>query len=211
MTENPSQRGRFFVLDGVDGCGKSTQAELLCDLLRATAGTPPLHLREPGGTRLGEALRSLLLSREFEIEAGVESLMFCASRAQMLSEQVEPALAAGRHVVCERGNPSTFAYQCAAGKLEEERVLGLLGTWAATPKPSLEILLGVDVARAGERRGSAGDRIEDKGLSFQAAVARGYERYFELASGNGNVVQVSGEGSPEEVAKLVWNEVSRVL
>lgn len=204
-------RGRFFVLDGVDGCGKSTQAALLCERLDAAGQEPALHLREPGGTQLGEALRGLLLSREFEIEAGVESLLFCASRAQMLSEQVEPALAAGRHVVCERGNPSTFAYQCAAGELDEKQVLALLGTWAGSPEPTLEILLGVDVGRAGERRGASGDRIEDKGLEFQAAVALGYERYFELSDGASRVLKVSGEGSAEDVAELVWKEAQHVL
>lgn len=205
------QRGGFFILDGVDGCGKSTQAALLCERLGDAGTEPVLHLREPGGTQLGEALRALLLSREFEIEAGVESLLFCASRAQMLSEQVEPALAAGRHVVCERGNPSTFAYQCAAGKLDEARVLALLETWAGSPEPTLEILLDVDVERAGERRGVAGDRIEDKGLGFQAAVALGYERYFELAAGASRVTKVSGEGSAEDVANLVWKQVQLVL
>ena len=204
-------RGRFFVLDGVDGCGKSTQAASLCERLAAAGCGAPLHLREPGGTRLGEALREVLLSREFEIEAGVESLLFCASRAQMLNEQVEPALAAGQHVVCERGNASTFAYQCAAGELDEKLVLNLLGNWAGAPKPTLEILLGVDVQRASERRGNAGDRIEDKGLGFQSAVARGYERYFELAGGSGRVVKVSGEGSAEDVGQLVWEETQRVL
>ncbi len=211
MSENPSQRGRFFVLDGVDGCGKSTQAQLLCEHLERDKRGAPLHLREPGGTRLGEALRALLLSREFEISAGVEALLFCASRAQMLREQVEPALAEGRHVVCERFNPSTFAYQCAAGDLDEKRVLQLLETWAGSPRPDLELLLQVDVQQAALRRGAAEDRIEDKGLTFQAAVAKGYQRYFELAQGGGRVVQVAGQGGAEDVSKLVWKEVQRVL
>ena len=211
MSKEDSGRGRFFVLDGVDGCGKSTQARLLCESLAKAGSERALHLREPGGTQLGEALRALLLSREFEIDSGVESLMFCASRAQSLKELIEPALASGRHVVCERFHPSTFAYQCAAGELDEARVLGLLETWAGSPKPTLEILLSVDVGRAADRRGNAEDRIEDKGLEFQRAVARGYERYYELVSGNGRVVKVSGEGSADAVAQLVWQEALNVL
>ena len=108
-------RGCFVVIDGVDGCGKTTQAGRLCRAL-AEAGRPePLHLREPGSTRLGETLREILLGSEHAISPKVQSLLFAAARRQTLEELVEPALAAGRDVVCERFHPSTFAYQAVAG------------------------------------------------------------------------------------------------
>lgn len=181
MTRAARTRGLFVVLDGVDGCGKSTQAARLCDALRAE-GHDPLHVREPGSTRVGEALRAVLLSREHDLSPRVETLLFAAARAQMLAELVEPALAAGRHVVCERFHPSTFAYQAVAGGLPERDVLELLERWAGTPRPDLEILLVLTPEEAARRRPRAGDRIEDKGLEFQRAVARGYARYRDLVA-----------------------------
>lgn len=208
MTTPARQRGRFLVLDGVDGCGKTTQARLLCERLEAAGEPAPLHLREPGGTPLGERLRELLLSREHTIHASTEALLFCASRSHMLRAEVAPALSAGRHVVCERFNPSTFAYQCAAGQLDEERVLQLLTTWSDDPTPDRVFLLQLDADDAHGRRGAASDRIEDKGLEFQRAVARGYERYAELVP---SVTRIDAARAPEDVAESVWLEVRRVL
>ena len=200
-----SGRGRFFVIDGVDGCGKTTQAQCL---VRALGVEPGLHLREPGSTPLGEELRRLLLSREYSIEAAVETLMFAAARRQMLDTLVEPALALGKHVVCERFNPSTYAYQAFAGELDEEEVLALLSTWAATPAPDLIVVLDVDVTAAATRRGAATDRIEAKGLEFQRAVAEGYRRYVEISP---HAVLIDGSGSVEAVHAAVLEEVDRVL
>src|SRR5687768_14641197 len=102
-----ARRARFFVLDGIDGCGKSTQAKLLVEALSRSATRPPLHLREPGSTGAGERIRELVLSHEHELDAGVELLLFAAARRQMLSEVVAPALREGRDVVCERFHAST--------------------------------------------------------------------------------------------------------
>lgn len=206
-----SEPGRFFVLDGVDGCGKSTQAERLCQRLESEFGRAPLHMREPGGSKLGEAIRSVLLSREHEIGAPAEALLFAASRAQNLASLVAPALTVGQHVVCERFHASTFAYQCAGGAVSEEQVLALLHTWAGQPAPDAEFWLAIDVDRASQRRGDAGDRIEDKGLEYQRQVAAGYERYFELSKANGTVVRIDGDASQDAVAESIWKEALRVL
>ncbi len=182
------------MLDGVDGCGKSTQARLLVEHLDA------LHLREPGSTAVGERVRSLLLDRELDMGPEVETLLFVAARRQTLDELVEPALAAGRDVVCERFHPSTFAYQAVAGGLDPEAVMDLLDTWAGTPSPDLIVLLETDVDHAAERRGEATDRIEDKGLAFQRRVSEGYRLYAELVD---HVRVVDGSRSVEEVAAEV--------
>ncbi|MEZ6017035.1 MAG: dTMP kinase [Planctomycetota bacterium] len=171
----------FVVLDGVDGSGKSTQAERLVAALArraAEAGRPaPVHLREPGTTPVGERVRALLLDPDLEIGAHAEVLLFAAARRESLTRVIAPALAAGRDVVCDRFHPSTFAYQGVAGDVGEERVLALLAEWAGAPAPDVEVVLDVDPCAAAGRRGRARDRIEAKGLAFQERVAEGYRRY----------------------------------
>lgn len=203
-----SSRGRFLVVDGLDGCGKSSQARRLVEALAAARGRRPLHLREPGGTPLGEALRGLLLSRTHTIGPAVETLLFAAARRQMLDERVAPALAAGDDVVCERFHPATLAYQAYAGGLDPDQVLGLLGTWAGSPAPDLVLLLDLEPELAALRRGPASDRIEDKGLEFQRAVRRGFQ---EAARRLPRVRVVDASGDEPQVARAVWAEVARVL
>jgi len=204
-----SKRALFVVLDGVDGCGKSTQARRLVEALARDASAPPLHVREPGSTRVGEALRAILLSRDHaHLSPRVETLLFAAARAQMLGELVAPALAAGRHVVCDRFHPSTFAYQAVAGGLPEREVLDLLASWAGSPRPDLEILLDIAPEAAALRRGQASDRIEDKGLEFQRRVARGYQRYKELVPAT---IVIDGARAEDVVARDVLAEVQRAL
>ncbi len=196
--------GTFVVLDGVDGCGKTTQAQrLVTDLAAAAsrAGTPPpLHVREPGTTAAGERIRAVLLDPDVHLGAAAEALLFAAARRQMLDELVRPALAAGRDVVCERFHPATFAYQAVAGELDEDRVLALLETWCGDPRPDVELILDVDVAEAARRRGPASDRIEGKGLGFQERVAEGFRRYAQRAE---RARVVDGRGEPDEVAARV--------
>jgi len=200
-------RGRFLVLDGIDGCGKSTQAQELARWL-ARDGGEVLHLREPGSTVVGEALREILLSRDSALSPAVETLLFAAARRQMLDQLVAPALARGCHVVCERFHASTFAYQAVAGGEDEARVLALLAEWAGSPAPDATLILDVDVATAGRRRGAPLDRIEDKGPEFQRRVAEGFARYAERTRG---VTLVDGRGEVQAVAERVRGEVERVL
>jgi dTMP kinase len=201
-------RGHFIVIDGIDGCGKSTQAERLCAALAAEGEPLPLHLREPGSTPVGERIRAILLDPDLVLSPPVEALLFAAARRAMLTDLVAPALVAGRDVVCERFHPSTFAYQAVAGGLDEDEVLDLLHTWAGTPRPDLVVLLDLDVDTASERRGAPTDRIEAKGLDFQRVVAEGYRRSAALL---GRVVTVDGRGTPDEVHAGVLREIRRAL
>ena len=206
-SERAARRGRFIVLDGIDGCGKTTQARRLVERLAHEGGAEPLHLREPGSTPVGEGLRALLLSREHALDPGTEALMLAASRRALLLDLVAPALEQGRDVVCERFHPSTFAYQAEAGGLDGDAVLELLRTWAGRPEPDLVVVIDADPRTAAARRGAATDRIEDKGLSFQERVARGYRRYAERVPGT---VVVDGGRSADAVAEEIAREVSRV-
>lgn len=204
----PSSRGRFLVLDGVDGCGKSTQAALLVERLARARAVAPLHLREPGSTPAGERIRAILLAHELELGPAAEALLVCAARAQMLEAAVEPALAAGRDVVCERFHPSTFAYQAIAGGLDEERVLELLSTWAGSPAPDLIVILDARPELAAARRGAPTDRIEAKGIAFQRLVAEGMRRY---VARDPRAVIVDANGPVEVVERAIAEEVRRVV
>ena len=197
------ERGCFLVLDGVDGCGKSTQARLLCEALGAE-GRSVLHLREPGGTALGEALRARLLHGEEPLSAEVEVLLFASARRQMLERAVAPALAEGRDVVCERSNASTFAYQAVAGGLDEERVLALLLGWCNEPAPDLTVWLDLPVELAGTRLDARADRIEARGPAFQHAVARGFARWAERVGGT---LRIDASGAREEVRSRILDAV----
>lgn len=199
------------MLDGIDGCGKSTQAETLVAWLRERGpggAGEVLHLREPGSTPLGESLRGMLLSRGLDPTPAVESLLFVAARRQMLDEVVAPALARGAQVVCERFHGSTFAYQAAGGGVPEGLLLDLMRAWAGAPEPDLTLWLDLDVERALARRGPASDRIEDKGAAYQRAVAEGFRRY---AQDSPRVVRVDANGDRDQVTAAVRREVERVL
>ncbi len=199
--ERTPTRPLFVVLDGVDGCGKSTQAALLVERLRARDACGVLHVREPGSTPLGERIRALLLGREHDLDSGVELLLFAAARRHMLRELAAPALARGEHVVCERFHASTFAYQSVAGELPEADVLAVLERWAGEPRPTHTLLIDVPPEHAARRRAGPTDRIEDKGLEFQRRVAAGYARYAQLANG---VKVVDGVGETALVADRIW-------
>ena len=203
--ERPASSARFVVLDGLDGCGKSTQAARLAAWFTARCGRPALHLREPGSTAAGERIRALLLERETALDVDSQVLLFAAARRQMLVELVAPALGSGRDVVCERFHSSTFAYQGTAGGVDEERLLALLLAWANVPAPDLTVILTLEPQAAAERRG-ASDRFESRPPEFHRAVAEGYRRYAARVPG---VVFVPAAGSIEDVEARVRAEVER--
>lgn len=198
-------RGRFFVLDGLDGCGKSTQAVRLAQALEGATGRAVLHLREPGSTAAGERIRTLLLDPEPALAPAAQALLFAAARRQMLEERVAPALEQGRDVVCERFHPSTVSYQGAALGVGEERVLELLLGWANEPAPDLTLVLDLEPETARQRRG-ARDRFEAREEDFHRRVAEAYRR---CARTMARVSLLSADGSPDEVAARIWREVER--
>ncbi len=200
-----SERPLFVVLDGVDGCGKSTQARMLSEKFGGHGRQPALHLREPGSTLVGERIRALFLDSDLHMGAGAEALLVLAARRQMLEERVAPALAAGIDVVCERFHPSTFAYQGVAGGLGASAVLELCERWAGDPRPDLVLLLDLDPGLALTRRGAASDRIEAREAEFHARVAEGYRRYPEEAA----CTVIDAAGAEAEVHQRILEEVQR--
>ena len=185
------------MLEGGEGVGKSTQAAALARHLGAVL------TREPGGTALGEALRDLLLgpARPAPV-ARAETLLMLAARAQHVAEVIEPALARGEDVVCDRYSGSTLAYQ-GYGRGLELGDLNDLDRWASGGRaPDLVILLDLPVERARRRRaGSAPDRIEGEGEEFLERVQAGFRELAAAAPGRWKVVDASGDVA--EVAAAV--------
>ena len=199
MTEG--RRGRLIALEGIDGCGKSTQA------LRLSERLGGVLTFEPGATKLGATLRRLLLDRDQPPVSGrAEALLMAADRAQHVAEVVMPALEAGSWVVTDRFSASTLAYQGYGRELDRSELSRLIGWATAGLQPDLTVLIDVPVALATERRGgTAGDRLEVEGDAFRRRVADGYRR---LAAGTlAPWLVVDGTGSEAEVAAAVWSGV----
>lgn len=160
-TSRPSARGLFIAFEGGDGAGKSTQAGLLTAALQAQ-GRVVLRTREPGGTPIGEKLRSLVLEHgQGDIDARTEALLFAASRAAHVRQVIAPALARGEVVICDRFIDSSVAYQGAGRSLGTD-VVRRLNEWGTDGLlPDLTILLDVD-PRTGRTRRTSGQATEDR-------------------------------------------------
>ena len=199
----------FITLEGIDRSGKTTQAAMLAEAL----GKETVLLREPGGTEIGERVRGLLKDPALELDVRAELLLFCAARAELAASVIEPALAEGRDVVCDRFIDSTAAYQGAARGLGVETVEGVNAIAVGERIPDLTLLLRIDpdaAARRGQQRLAAGeadgsDRFEGEGLSFQRTVAAAYD---ELAARHpARIVVIDAEGEPAQVHARVLEAV----
>jgi dTMP kinase len=166
----------FVTFEGVDGSGKSTQAQLLAEHL-SSLGREVVAIREPGGTPLGEHIRGLLLDGD-EPTAWAEAALFAAARAELAERVIRPALADDADVVCDRYLDSSLAYQGVARGLGIDRVLSL-NVAVSDLTPDRTFVLLVDAGTAAARTGSSPDRMEREDEAFRAAVADGYR---ELAA-----------------------------
>lgn len=177
-------RGRFIVFDGPDGSGKSTQFVRLDELVKS-AGIGVCEVREPGGTYIGEQVRQVLLdpSNTDEVDVRCEMLLFMASRAQLVAERINPAIAAGKLVLADRFISSTLAYQGAAGGVPIEDIMNIGRIALRQTWPDLVVVFDVDLATARQRMNpllrenefDAGhDRMEIKGAAFHQKVRQGY-------------------------------------
>jgi dTMP kinase len=163
----------FITFEGLDGSGKTTQAELLAESLRGE-GREVVATREPGGTPLGEEVRRLLLDG-LEMSPWAEASLFAAARAELVHRVIAPALDSGQDVVCDRYIDSSLAYQGIARDLGVERVLdlNLHATRGLLPDRTFLVLVNPDVAL---QRGSPSDRIEREGPEFHRAVDGAYRQ-----------------------------------
>ena len=203
--------GFLITFEGTDGAGKSTQVRFLSERLRA-AGYEVQVTREPGGCRIAEELRRIVLDAENgELCALSELLIYEAARAQHVQEIIAPALAAGKIVLCDRYIHSTLAYQGYARGLDLGTVQALNTLAMQSAKPDLTFFLEIDEAASFRRKGGAEreDRIEQQGDGFHHAVYEGFRRLMhEDAS---VVVMEVTNNTKYETAELIWQEVCRRL
>jgi dTMP kinase len=203
MPAHSKAPGRFITFEGIDGSGKSTQARLLRDALTA-AGVPCLLTREPGGSPGAEEIRRLVLEGDPDRwSAETEILLFTAARRDHLERVIEPALAAGRTVVCDRFADSTRMYQgLSRGNLREK--VDVLHRLMIGREPDLTFLIDMDpatgLARAKGRKGHE-ERFEDFGLDLQRAMRDGFLALAAEFPGRFRVVD--GDRPPEAVAAEV--------
>ena len=189
-------RGRFIAFEGGEACGKSTQAALLATALDAVL------TREPGGTTIGRSIRSLVLDpATVGLDARAEALLMAADRAQHVAEVVEPALAAGRHVVTDRFAGSSIAYQGGGRGLPSDEVRRLSEWATAGVWPDLIVLLEVPAAVADERLQRDLDRMEAEPRAFHDAVAASFRE--QAAAEPERWVVVDGTGTVEQVRAAV--------
>jgi dTMP kinase len=189
----------FLTFEGVDGCGKSTQAELLADELRAQ-GREVVLTREPGGTALGEQVRELLLHGG-DISPWAEAALFAAARAELVSSVIRPALERGAVVVCDRYLDSSLAYQGIARGLGVERVLELNRPALQGVLPERTFLLLVDPDEALTRMGAERDRMERGGDEFRRLVDAAYQELARMFPER--IVTIDGSLPVELVGRLV--------
>jgi dTMP kinase len=215
--------GFFLVLDGPDGAGKTTQVARLAHWL-GEGGKPVVTCRDPGGTALGDRLRSVLLERgTTSICLRAEMLLYMAARAQLVDEVIAPALAAGHVVISDRYLLANIVYQgSAAGLLEEEIALvGMVATSGLLP--DLTLVLDIAPAEAIARVGAARDRIEDRPIFFREQVRAGYlaaargEHADHAAAPEGSsyypapIVLIDSSPDPDVVFERLKSEVQRVM
>lgn len=208
--------GRFITFEGGEGCGKSTQVAKLAETLSGM-GIDVVKVREPGGTRLAEIVRTLLKD-----EAGdppcdrAELLLFLAARAQLVEKVIRPALAAGKWVVSDRFSDSTFAYQ-GYGRGMDLDVIRVANTFAcAGLEPDMTLLLDVALEVAKDRMAareaatnSSADRIERAGDAFHARLRAGFDAL--AAAAPGRIVRIDANGTPDEVWEKIWTSVKHLI
>lgn len=197
--------GKFIVLDGPDGCGKSTQAELLVKWLEQQ-GVAVERFRDPGDTDIGEKIREILLNPgHLSMSTQTEVLLYMAARAQLWIEKIAPALNKGRSVVLDRWLSSTCAYQGWAGGFGEDKVKKIAEGCLERVWPDLTIILDVDLRTAALRLDRQLDRMEAKGDDYHKKVRAGFLRLAEQCD---DVYVVDAAGDIEAVHNKILALIS---
>lgn len=167
------KKGLFITFEGIDGCGKTTQIELLKESLEEK-GYTVLLTREPGAKGLGEKLREILLNYDGEVSSNCESFLFLADRAQHIDTIIKPAIDKGVIVLCDRHTDSTVAYQGYGRQLDLEQIYQLNKIATNGIIPDITFILDIDIDTSLQRIGKGRDRMENSGREFFERVRKGY-------------------------------------
>lgn len=202
------QKGLFITFEGADGCGKTTQLNLLKKYLE-NKGYEIVLTREPGGKGLGEKVREILLNYDGDVSDRCESFLFLADRAQNIDIIVNPAIEQGKIVLCDRHTDSSVAYQGYGRGLDIEQIDKLNNLATNGKKPDLTLVFDVDIETSMARVGKEKDRMENSGNEFFNRVRNGY---LELAKKEPQRIKVvDSTKTIEEIHKNVVNIVEKIL
>ena len=196
----------FISFEGIDGSGKSTQAKLLIERLNSNS-IETCFVREPGGTKISEEIRNILLDdRAEEISSRTEALLMCASRAQLTKNIITPELQAGKWVIADRYSDSTLAYQGGGRGIDLDWLVRLNNFATFGIEPDVTFYIDIDPNIGLQRRKNiSADRIESAGLEFQNEIRN---KYLEIIDNFSNrCVLVDGKLSIKEISHLVWKEI----
>lgn len=201
MIESTSS-GKFITFEGVDGCGKSTQAEKLVEKL-FEIDISAVTVREPGGDPISESIRKLLLHAEESMSDRAEALLMISSRAQLTDKVILPHIINGKWVVADRYADSTLAYQGGGRGLSVNALNEINNFGTYTLKPDITFFIDVPIEKADERMSVSRDRIEKEGSNFQQRVR---DQYLTIhAKDPDRVVLINGEQSIDKVFEDVWS------
>jgi dTMP kinase len=198
--------GKFIVLDGPDGCGKSTQMRLLLEWLEQQS-IAVASFREPGGTAIGEKIRQILLNPEhITMSTAAEVMLYMAARVQLWTEKIAPALKEDKCVVLDRWLSSTCAYQGHAGGFGIEKIIKIATDCLERVWPNLTIVLDVDLETAAQRLSRDLDRMEQKGDGYHKKVREGF---LNLTEHQNNFVVIDATADIRTVHKQVLEAIAR--
>ena len=202
------KKGLFITLEGADGCGKTTQLNLLKEYL-TSRGYEIVVTREPGGKGLGEKLREILLNYDGEVSDRCEAFLYLADRAQNIDTIIKPAINSGKIVLCDRHTDSSVAYQ-GYGREQNIDNINMLNELAVNGvHPDLTIVFDIDTETSMARVGAEKDRLESAGIEFHKRVRNGY---LEIAKKNPQRIKVvDASQTIEDVQRDVINIIEEVL
>ncbi len=202
------KKGLFITLEGADGCGKTTQLNLLKEYL-TSRGYEIVVTREPGGKGLGEKLREILLNYDGEVSDRCEAFLYLADRAQNIDTIIKPAINSGKIVLCDRHTDSSVAYQ-GYGREQNIDNINMLNELAVNGvHPDLTIVFDIDTETSMARVGAEKDRLESAGIEFHKRVRNGY---LEIAKKNPQRIKVvDASQAIEEVQRDVIKIIEGVL
>lgn len=202
------EKGLFITFEGADGCGKTTQMQLLAQHL-SEKGYDIVLTREPGGKGLGEKIREILLNYDGEVSDQCESFLFLADRAQNIDTIVNPAIASGKIVLCDRHTDSTVAYQGYGRGLDLERINMLNNIATNGRKPDLTFVFDIDTETSMKRIGKEKDRMESAGVDFHNRVREGYLQIAHQEPER--IVVIDASKSIEEIHEKVLTQMAKKI